>query len=232
MIPLYSEQDFQNAKSRDKLPLKCEGCFGTFFKTKHNIQGFLNPKSKNKGEFCSNHCQLSHRHSHGKSREKFKCSQCDQDFTREPSGAKSKNHFCSRSCAAKWHNAHKKYGTRRSKLEKWLEEQLIQLYPELDLHFNRKDAINSELDIYIPSLKLAFELNGIFHYEPIYGPEKLASVQNNDKRKFAACQESSIALCIIDVSQHKYVKPKTSKKYLDIICSIVEERLLEVLPHQ
>jgi len=45
------------------------------------------------------------------------------------------------------------------------------LYPDLVIHFNKKDAINSELDIYIPSLKLAFELNGIFHYEPIFGKE-------------------------------------------------------------
>ena len=36
----------------------------------------------------------------------------------------------------------------RSKLEKWLEEQLIKMYPNLEIHFNRKDAINSELDIY------------------------------------------------------------------------------------
>ena len=38
------------------------------------------------------------------------------------------------------------------------------------------EAINSELDVYVPSLNLAFELNGIFHYEPIYGEKKLNQI--------------------------------------------------------
>ena len=62
----------------------------------------------------------------------------------------------------------------------WLEEQLTSLYPKLDIHFNRKDTIGSELDIYIPSLNLAVELNGIFHYEPIFGKDKLSKIKTND----------------------------------------------------
>ena len=140
--------------------------------------------------------------------------------------SKSGNNFCSKSCAAKWNNAHRKHGTRRSKLEKWLEEQLTVLYPDLEFHFNRKDAINGELDIYVPSLNLAFELNGIFHYEPIYGNEKLGSIQNNDDRKIQACLERDIELCVIDTSSQKYFKPKTAQKYLDIVTTIVSARLL------
>ena len=105
-------------------------------------------------------------------------------------------------------------------------KNLIQSYPNLELHFNRKDTINAELDIYIPHLKLAFELNGIFHYEPIYGEKKLQSTQTNDKRKFQACLEQNIELCIIDVSKEKYFKEHISKKYLDIITTIVKSKLL------
>jgi len=72
-------------------------------------------------------------------------------------------------------------------------------------------------------LKLAFELNGIFHYEPIYGPKKLSSIQNNDHRKFQACAEAGISLCIIDTSGQTYFKESTSQKYLDIIISIVRD---------
>lgn len=125
--------------------------------------------------------------------------------------------------AATYNNTHKTHGTRRSKLEPWLEGQLKKLYPDLNMIFNGKDTINSELDIYIPSLKLAFELNGIFHYEPIYGKDKLQSIKNNDTRKFQACIEKGISLCIVDSSQQKRFSPKSSQKYLDIIVNIIED---------
>ena len=103
----------------------------------------------------------------------------------------------------------------------WVEGQLTTLYPELHILYSDKTAINSELDIYIPSLSLAFELNGIFHYEPIYGKSKLNQIQNNDNRKFQACIEHNIELCIIDTSSQKYFKENSSKKYLDIITHLV-----------
>jgi len=97
------------------------------------------------------------------------------------------HHFCSSSCTAQYNAEGIKLGAaERSKLEKWIEPQLQDFYPELEFHFNRNDTINSELDIYIPSLKLAFELNGVFHYEPIFGAELLNKISNNDKRKFQA----------------------------------------------
>jgi hypothetical protein len=72
---------------------------------------------------------------------------------------------------------------------------------------------------------LAFELNGIFHYEPIYGDNKLEQIQNNDNRKFQACLEKNIELCIIDTSQLKYFKEKNCLKYLEIVQSVVGNRL-------
>lgn len=105
----------------------------------------------------------------------------------------------------------------------WLEQQLPTLYPSLEFHFNRKDAINGELDIYIPSLKLAFELNGVFHYEPIFGQDKLQQIQSNDQRKHAACYEAGIEMCWIDVSSMVYFKASNAMKYLTIIGSIIDK---------
>ena len=99
------------------------------------------------------------------------------------------------------------------------------MFPSLEIHFNKSEAISSELDIYVPSLNVAFELNGIFHYEPIYGVDKLERIQENDQSKTKACHEAKIDLCVIDTSAQKYVKPKTSQKYLDIIVKIINDRL-------
>jgi len=225
MKPLYSREQFEQAARESKLPVECDCCGETFYRTKHRIQIFLSPSKKgrnvNGNMYCSRRCMgttLSKRHS-------VSCKNCDVTFTKSNSFVKrtlSGNHFCSKSCAATYNNKHKTHGTRRSKLERWIEEQLYSLYPQLDIKYNCKDAIGSELDIYIPSFKLAFELNGIFHYEPIYGSDKLKKIQANDQNKFQACQEKKISLCLIDTSSHSYVTPKTSQKYLDIITNIID----------
>lgn len=158
----------------------------------------------------------------------LKCKQCDAIINyRTYVGRKSERTFnpksisCSRSCSTTYRNTHKTVGIRRSKLEIFIEEQLIVLYPDLEIHFNRKDTINSELDIYIPSLKLAIELNGIFHYEPIFSSEQLAKSQNNDQRKMQACIERGIELCVIDTSRQTYFKPASSIQFLDIIVNLI-----------
>lgn len=151
------------------------------------------------------------------------CKQCNQLTLKQKDIAT--NVFCSRSCAATYNNLHKTKGNRRSKLEAWLEEKLNVLYPDLVIEYCNKAAINGELDIYVPSLQLAFELNGIYHYEPIHGQGKLDQVQSNDHRKFQACIEHGIELVIMDTSQLKYFKEANCIPYLDIIRKIVDGKL-------
>lgn len=186
-------------------------------------------KKNNRKTYCCRECQTL-----GKGMipiMSVSCSQCGNEFKKKMSEIKKcVLHFCNHSCSATYNNTHKTKGNRRSKLEMWLEEQLTLLYPSLPILYSDKTTINSELDIYIPSLNLAFELNGIFHYEPIFGEYKLSQIKNNDNRKFQACIEYSIELCIIDTSQHKYVKPSTSQKYLDIITKIINCKLPTSIP--
>jgi len=151
-------------------------------------------------------------------RENIVCLSCNKTFIALKS---DKQKFCNQSCSTTYQNSHKKYGIKRSKLEIYLEEQLTSLYPNLEVHYNRKDTINSELDIYIPSLNLAFELNGIFHYEPIFGVDKHLKTQNNDQLKFKKCIDNKINLCVIDTSKQKHFNIKSSKQYLDIVLNII-----------
>jgi hypothetical protein len=226
MTPLYSIQEFQSAKSKDLLKLSCEICKSTFKRNKQDIhQSLTNKNSKNKCNYCSNACN----NKSNIKKIKLNCSYCVKEIEKSPhelKKSKSGNHFCSKSCATTFKNKNKKTGDTRSKLEYWIEEQLVNLYPNLEIHFNRRDAIKSELDIYIPTLNLAFELNGIFHYEPIFGIDKLQKTKANDIYKSKACYDAKIDLCIIDTSGQKYTKPSTSQKYFDIINNIIKERML------
>ena len=224
MKALFTDEEFNLAKSTDLLPCECYYCHKIYYQNKHEIQTSLNPNHHKKGNFCSKECQSQAQIT----QIKIKCTNCEKEILRAPSQIKKvKNHFCSQSCAAQYNNTHKTKGNRRSKLEQYLENRLNLLYPNLKILFNNKETINSELDIYMPSLKLAFELNGIFHYEPIYGQDKLNQIQNNDNRKFQACLEQGIELCVIDVSQEIYFKKQSSEKYLKIINNIVHSKGIE-----
>lgn len=160
------------------------------------------------------------------------CEQCNSiisynDYIFKTSHLKSKrikHIFCSRLCFRLYSNTHK-IGYKRSKLEMEIENNITEKYPLLEVHYNRRDTILSELDIYIPSLKLAFELNGIFHYEPIHGEERLKGIQNNDNRKILACAEKEIELCIINSTGLKHMRNKKEvTKYLNIVTSIIDQK--------
>lgn len=221
MIPLYTQEEFQKANYKTLLPFKCKYCSITFYKPKSYTRLYLNPRQCQTGDYCSSKCSTA---SHF-NQELVNCLECKKQFYKVLNQIKrSPNHFCSSSCSAKHTNKNKRHGCRISKLEIWLQEQLTILYPNLEIHYNRKDAINSELDIYIPSLNLAFELNGIFHYEPIFGAKKLEQTQTNDHSKSKACIDNQIDLCIIDTSGQNRFTPESSQKYLNIIIDIINNR--------
>lgn len=212
------------AKSRDLIEVMCPICNHIFTIKKHQIQS---KAAKNAQDCCcsqqcarkcySNRCCVTD-----------VCGYCGVSIKKSAkikAASKSGFIFCSSSCSGKYTNAHKSTGTRRSKLECWLELELNKLYPNLHIIYNDKKAINSELDIYLPTLNLAFELNGIFHYEPIYGEDKLKSIQNNDDRKFQACIEQRIELCLIDTHHQINSTTKSNKQFLDIITTIIDSKL-------
>ncbi|GET40013.1 hypothetical protein [Microseira wollei] len=202
-----------------KVEVVCDYCQKRFTRC---VSKYNQDVKKGWRQFCSNECHWLAQNK----RKQVVCAWCNTTFIKEEAQIRqTKNNFCSRSCSASYSNRNKTKGNRRSKLEIWLESQLSIIYPHLEIHYNRKNAINAELDIYIPSIGLAIELNGIFHYEAIYGEEKLSQIQNNDERKFQACLENGIELCIIDTSWFTYFKVDKARKYLQIVTQVIDNKL-------
>ena len=133
---LTSKEDFDKAKSRDLIDLECIICKKIIKRTKHDVKSHLRFIEEGRilsGSFCSNKCQGKH----NIKIQKINCKQCNVEFFRQPCEIKkSINNFCSHSCSGIYNSTHKNYGTRRAKLEAWLESQLSILYPNLEIKYN------------------------------------------------------------------------------------------------
>ena len=200
---------------KNKITIECEQCGVSIQRVPSNIAKF-------KHHFCSPKCQYEHQ----TTKQSLICDQCGKMITKKIFELRNYSlHFCSKCCSGKYTSQHKTIGSKRSKLELFLEKELTQLYPSLKIDYNRTNAIKGELDIYVPSLNLAFELNGVFHYEPIFGQERLLNAQTNDQRKFQACIENNIELCIIDVRSLGRFTQNNAKLYLNIVTTLINSKL-------
>ena len=219
---LFTEKEYTKAKFRDLLPCKCDVC-GTIV---HRIKKHFFDKKKNhsKYDFCSHKCQAQLQDT----RIQCICLYCGKEFYRqkkELDKSKNGNCFCSRSCFASYNNAHKDYGYRRSKFELYVEKILKDTFPNLDIIFNSSSIIGYELDIYIPSLKLAFEINGIFHYKQIYSEEGFQRIQEIDKQKIIECENQNIQLFVIDISNIKNFSEEKANPFIHEILTTIKEKL-------
>jgi hypothetical protein len=86
---------------------------------------------------------------------------------------------------------------------------LEEKYPNFEIIPNDKELLDGyEVDISIPELKLAIEWNGIVHFKPIYGKQKLQKIQSRDAEKLKIANDKNINLIVIPdlVSKEAYVK--------------------------
>lgn len=207
----------------EKVKHICEICGNVFFVRQSLMNHYLKKGIPNR-RFCSKKCKdVSQTTSTD-----VNCSYCGKDINVRScclTKSKTKRFYCSKSCAATYNNTHKITGNRRSKLEIFLQKQLTLLYPNLKIEYNKTNAINSELDIYISSLKLAFEINGIYHFKPIHGPELLKKIVDYDNRKLQACSDQGIDLCVVDSSKMAHFSEKASKEYLEVISNAIQLKI-------
>lgn len=183
--------------------LQCLYCNEPFFIEKHRVQRSI---QRGTGKYCSQTCA---RHARRTSKE-VRCANCETTFRkRGVELRRTGNHFCSRSCSAQFNNRHKKLGvSRRSKAEDYLCGLIRRDFPSLEIMQNDRALLSSglEIDIVIPRLKLAIELNGPVHYFPLFGEEKLAKIQAADISKQMEMQSLGYSLLVIDISAYGYFK--------------------------
>ena len=215
MEMLSTLEEFKNYSARHPVLLKCQECHLSFTLAKNHVLRAMNGNRPNTALFCSRACCAR---SNNK-RIIVLCANCGNDVSRKPSDVLERN-FCSRSCSAKYNNAHKKHGTRRSKIEIYIQNQIIKNYPQLCVVVNDQ-SLGFELDFLFPDLKFAIEFNGPVHYEPIYGLDKFLKIQNKDQQKVAYCREVGIELCVIDISQVKNWTESKLNQYWEFIDEIL-----------
>jgi hypothetical protein len=154
------------------------------------------------------------------------CNNCAKLFQKTPSQIKkTKNNFCCKSCAATFNNKHKQYGTRRSKLDHFLQQNIQTHFPHLKFLCNNKEIIGSELDFYFPELNLAIQINGILHFKPIYGDKKLKQIQQLDQEKRNICASKNIKLIELDCQSDKYLNKKVQNMRWNQLKQILAEEV-------
>lgn len=214
---ITDQETFDALRNIDEIQLRCSVCHKNYKRLKRNILRRYNTFNTYP-MFCSDKCRAS-----TQSKEiEVTCLTCDTSFYKKNSQVKKTDkHFCSNSCRATYFNINKSTGFNRSKIEFYLEEKLKEDFKNLNILFSNRTVIGKELDIYIPDLNLAFEIQGIFHYQPIFGQEKLEQTVRSDKQKLELCKEKGINLYQIDISSQQKFTTEDSEKYYKTIKNII-----------
>lgn len=172
-------------------------------------------------DFCSTKCLGMHKHDNGTV--SCLCAECKQPMVKIRSEyERHTNLFCSHSCSATFNNRLRK-SARRSKIEIEFFDRLQSAFPSIEMLPNDRTMLDGmEVDIAIPSLQMAIEWNGLVHFSPIWGEEKLVDVQNRDRRRIELASRKDINLIVIcDDRSNKQVLSKALKDVSAIIDSIL-----------
>lgn len=109
-----------------------------------------------------------------------------------------------------------------SKLEKFLFNKLLQDGYKTEFH-KEQTLLNTKLqiDIFLPSLDVAIEVDGPSHYEPVWGEDVLKRNQSYDKKKTGLILGKGLVL--IRVKQMKDFSPSRGAVLYDQIKNILNQ---------
>ena len=103
----------------------------------------------------------------------------------------------------------------------WVSETMLfhiveEIYPDVEIirHHRPNWLEGLELDIYIPSIKLAFEYQGLQHFQAVEhwgGKEKLEVQKEHDSRKKRICKEKGVRLICVNYDEeltNEYIRKR------------------------
>ncbi len=193
--------------------VKCDNCDGVCQKKLANIK-------RSKNHFCCIECANNFKIK----QIVVECLICKNKFSKSLAKIKTNpRHCCSRKCTNILTKYFKDWSSSRSKLEVEIEKHLGIVMSDLFVDYNNRD-IGYELDIFIPTVKLAIELNGVFHYKPIFGELELLKRQKIDNEKKIKCKDLGIELIVIDVSEDNGGK-KIQAQRISEVEKIIRDRV-------
>ncbi len=120
-----------------------------------------------------------------------------------------------------------------SKLERYLAFELNKLEYKVELH--KEHHLKNErlqIDIFLPTIGVAIEVDGPTHFKPIFGQKQLERIQESDKTKtglILACGYYFIRIKHIQKLSHRFQRD-TLKKVVEILQSLNQQtsKLFEV----
>ncbi len=201
--------DLSQYKSRDLIPFQCIQCNNVFHRPKNEVQRLVKGNYHGSLTLCSKVCNGLN----SQKRHEVKCEYCNKMFIKKASDMRSTYHFCSRSCSTKYQNSNKTKGFRRSKAEFLIESLIKNDFPNLNLISSDRNLLSNglEIDIHLPDIKLAIELNGPIHFQPIYGKDKFDKTVENDARKISQLTNLGYGIIVVDISSLGYWKTAEPK---------------------
>jgi ribosomal protein L33 len=225
-------QQIQNSPRGAIITLLCHACGIEFQRKKSEVM-----KSIRKGKkfSCSVGCSNRLSNSGLQRFVTLKCDECGQEFTRVMKDYR-KNQlrnaaklYCNKHCAMIALNKSPRSSRPTSSHEVIMSQIIKDNYDNNICIFNNvRDVFpdNLEIDIWIPSVCLAIELNGVCHFYPIYGEDRLKKTQSNDYKKSMLAQKMNINLLTIDTSS---LKSKSKQQVLNFLNDKFTDSVLPVL---